>query len=54
MKSKILAVSQHSVSVDTMLMMIRIVAGMSFAFYGSFKISHASNWMGPDSIFPAL
>ena len=54
MKLKILAVSQHSVSVDTMLLLIRLVAGMSFAFYGSFKIAHASNWMGPDSVFPAF
>jgi putative oxidoreductase len=54
MKPKILAVTKHSVSVDTMLMLIRMVAGMSFAFYGSFKIAHPLNWMGPDSAFPAF
>jgi len=54
MKSKILAVTQYSISVDSMLMLIRMVAGMSFAFYGSFKIAHPMNWMGPDSAFPAF
>lgn len=54
MKINILSVPQHSVFADTMLMLLRIVAGMSFAFYGSFKIVHPLDWMGPDSAFPAF
>jgi putative oxidoreductase len=52
MKSRILAVTQYPVSVDTMLLLIRVVVGISFAFYGSFKIRDPLHWMGPDSVFP--
>ena len=52
MKNNILSVARHPLSVDSMLLLIRIVAGLSFAFYGSFKIKDPLHWMGPDSVFP--
>lgn len=51
---RLFAVTLHSVPVDAMLFFLRIVAGMSFAFYGSFKIAHPFSWMGPESGFPGF
>jgi putative oxidoreductase len=54
MKFKILAVTQHNISTDSMLVLIRVVTGISFAFYGSFKITNPLHWMGEESIFHAF
>jgi putative oxidoreductase len=54
MKFNIFSVTPHTVPADTVLLLVRVVAGISFAFYGSFKISHPFNWMGEDSSFPGF
>src|SRR5512133_956227 len=44
----------HTSSVDTMLLLIRLLVGLSFAFYGSIKIKDPLHWMGPDSVYPSF
>ncbi|HLO57413.1 MAG TPA: DoxX family protein [Bacteroidales bacterium] len=54
MKLKLFSIPVNPARVDLALLLIRMVAGLSFAFYGSFKIKDPLHWMGPDSGYPAF
>lgn len=49
MKQKLFSIPLNPSRIDIALLLIRIVAGLSFAFYGSFKIKDPLHWMGADS-----
>lgn len=51
---KFLYPGNNASSVDTMLLLLRLVMGLAFAYYGSFKIKNPMHWMGPDSVYPAF
>lgn len=48
------AVPEHSTSGDVALLLLRLVAGLAFAFHGWPKIQNAFGWMGPDATIPGF
>jgi len=54
MKSKILSTGSNNLTVDAVLLVLRVVIGLSFAYYGSFKIQNPMHWMGEESTFPGI
>jgi putative oxidoreductase len=46
------AVSEHSTFVSAALLLVRVVAGLAFAFHGWSKIQSPFGWMGPDASTP--
>lgn len=54
MRIKLFAIGNNTVVQDVALLLIRVVAGASFAFFGWGKIQHPLNWMGDESTTAGL
>ena len=54
MKSSLLATRLNPVSVDVVLLLIRIVVGTLFIIVGYPKIQAPASWMGPNSGWPGF
>ena len=54
MKIKLFAIDNNPVLYDVALLLLRVVSGAAFAFYGWGKIQHPLNWMGDESTYPGF
>lgn len=51
---QVYSVRQYSIPGDGALLLLRLVAGLAFAFHGWEKIQHPFDWMGPDAFAPGI
>jgi putative oxidoreductase len=54
MKPKIFSARGYTIGVDTVLFLIRLVAGIAFLQHGWGKIQNPLNWMGNDAHVPGF
>jgi putative oxidoreductase len=54
MKAKFFSTPDHPVTVDSALLLIRLVIGYAFIMHGWGKIQHPFNWMGDESAMPGI
>ncbi len=54
MISKFFSVRVHSIEMDIVLLLFRLVVGFAFLHHGWLLIQHPTTWMGPDSHVPGF
>ncbi len=54
MKPNFFSIGVHTVGMDTVLLLFRLVAGFAFLQHGWLLIRHPMTWMGPDSHVPGF
>ncbi|MFL5812930.1 MAG: DoxX family protein [Bdellovibrionia bacterium] len=52
--TKLFSVKKHSLDMDVVLLIIRVITGLAFIQHGFGKIQNPFHWMGADAPVPAI